>query len=112
MGNAAMASAAPQHLRALEHANRVRLARAALKRQIRAGEIAAADVVAEVPWQVESMSVSELLMSQTRWGRSRCRRLLVSHSISENKTIGTLTERQRRILSDALRAKSRTLQPA
>jgi len=34
MGETAMPTAAPQHLRALEHANRVRLARADLKRRI------------------------------------------------------------------------------
>ena len=43
MGDHAMADAGPQHLKALERANRVRLARAALKRQVAAGERGAAE---------------------------------------------------------------------
>lgn len=89
------APAAPQHLRALEHANRVRLARADLKRRIGSGAITVAEVLAEPPAEVASMSISELLMSQRRWGRARCRRLLLSLGVPENKRIGTLTDRQR-----------------
>jgi hypothetical protein len=95
MGDTAMAVAAPQHLRALEHANRIRLARADLKRRIQAGHVTAAEVLSESPPEVASMSISELLMSQRRWGRARCRRLLLSLGVPENKRIGTLTERQR-----------------
>jgi hypothetical protein len=95
-----------QHLRALEYANRVRLARAEMKRQIGAGELEAADVVLSCPWQAHSMSISDLLMSQKRWGRTRCRRLLVSLGVPENKQVGTLTERQRSALAAVLAAKS------
>lgn len=104
MGDTATA-VAPQHLRALERANRVRLARADLKRRIGAGDVIVADVVATPPWQVESMTISELLMSQRRWGRARCRRLLLSLGVAENKKIGTLTERQRRALAATLAEK-------
>jgi hypothetical protein len=95
-----------QHLRALEYANRVRLARARMKRNIAAGELRAADVILSCPWQAHSMSVSDLLMSQKRWGRTRCRRLLVGLNVPENKQIGTLTERQRLALAAVLTAKS------
>jgi hypothetical protein len=95
-----------QHLRALEYANRVRLARAGMKRRIARGELAAADVVLTCPWQAQSMSISDLLMSQKRWGRTRCRRLLVSLGVPENKQVGTLTERQRLALAAVLTAKS------
>jgi hypothetical protein len=94
----------PQHLRALEHANRVRLARAELKRRIAAGDIRVPDVVLESPWEARSMELSELLMSQKRWGRERCRRLLLALGIPENKQIGTLTERQRAALAAMLAA--------
>jgi hypothetical protein len=106
MGNVATPDAAPQHLRALERANRVRLARADLKRKVAAGDLTAADVILSSPWQAESMSVSELLMSQRRWGRTRCRRLLTSLGVSENKRIGTLTQRQRIALAAMLTAKA------
>jgi hypothetical protein len=106
MGDKATVGAAEeQHLRALEYANRVRLARARMKRKIAAGELRAADVILSSPWQAHSMSVSDLLMSQKRWGRTRCRRLLVSLGVPENKQIGTLTERQRLALSAVLTAK-------
>ena len=104
MGNTATVDPA-QHLRALEHANRVRLARAEMKRRVATGETPAATVVLENPWHAESMSISELLMSQRRWGRARCRRLLLSLGIPENKRLGTLTDRQRHMLAETLSIK-------
>jgi hypothetical protein len=98
MGDTATVVAAPQHLRALEQANKVRLARADLKRRVALQQTSVVDVVVDCPWQAESMSISDLLMSQRRWGRARCRRLLVSLGIPENKQIGTFTDRQRTAL--------------
>jgi hypothetical protein len=96
----------PQHMLALERANRVRLARAALKRRIASGELEAADVVLACPWETESMSVGELLMSQKRWGRTRCRKFLNSIGLLETKTIASLTERQRLTLAALLTSKA------
>jgi translation initiation factor IF-1 len=92
----------PQHLRALHRANEVRLARAELKRRIATGEITAGDVILASPWEAHSMSVADLLMSQRRWGHQRCRKVLAQIPVSETKTIGTLTDRQRRALADLL----------
>ncbi len=111
MGNTASVGVEEQHLRALEYANRVRLARARMKRKIAAGELSAADVVLTCPWQAHSMSVSDLLMSQKRWGRTRCRRLLISLGVPENKQIGTLTERQQLALAAVLTAKGTAVSP-
>ena len=102
MGDSAMLDAGQQHLRALEHANRVRLARAGLKRRVAAGEVSAAEVILECPWEARSMSISDLLMSQKRWGRARCRRLLMGIAVPENKPVGTLTDRQRLALAGVL----------
>ena len=93
---------AAQHMRALAQANRVRLARAELKRQVAEGETSVAEVVLECPWEAASMSIAELLLSQHRWGRTRCRRFLASIPMSETKTIGSLTDRQRRELAGLL----------
>ena len=93
---------AAQHMRALAQANRVRLARAELKRQVAEGETSVADVVLTCPWEAESMAISDLLMSQHRWGRTRSRRFLASIPMSETKTIGTMTDRQRRALAGML----------
>src|SRR5829696_1691250 len=95
----------PQCMEALARANKVRLARAALKREISAGHRSITEVIMESPWEVESMSLGELLCSQRRWGRARSRKLLSSTALSEGKRVGTLTERQRRILVAALQAK-------
>jgi hypothetical protein len=89
-------------MRALAQANRVRLARAELKRQVAEGEMPVADVVLSCPWEAESMTISDLLMSQHRWGQTRCRRFLASIPMSETKTIGTMTDRQRRALATTL----------
>ena len=102
MGQTTGLAYAPQCLAALERANDVRLARAQLKRRVRAGELAAADVVLTSPWQTRTMSVGELLMSQRGWGRVRAHRLLLSVAVPENKQIGRLTERQRLAISAVL----------
>ena len=93
---------APQHMQALAQANRVRLARAELKRQVADAELSVADVVLSCPWEARSMPISDLLMSQHRWGRTRCRRFLSSIPMSETKTVGSMTDRQRRALAARL----------
>jgi len=94
----------PQHLRALERANRVRLARAELKRRIAEGEISAGEVIIASPWEADSMPIADVLMSQRRWGGTRCRKFLAMFQISETKTVGTLTQRQRTALAAQLEA--------
>lgn len=96
-------AAAPQHMRALAQANRVRLARAELKRQVTDGEVTVEEVVLSCAWEASSMTIADLLMSQHRWGRTRCRRFLASIPMSETKTIGSMTDRQRRALAARLR---------
>ncbi|HEY6636213.1 MAG TPA: hypothetical protein VIZ61_00885 [Solirubrobacterales bacterium] len=98
-------SGSAQCMEALARANKVRLARAALKRDISAGRRSIIEVIMESPWEVESMNLGELLCAQRRWGRARSRKLLSSTALSEGKRVGTLTERQRRILVAALEAK-------
>ncbi len=97
----------PQHMQALARANRVRLARAELKRSIGRGEVDVAEVIRDCPWETESMTLAELLTSQRRWGRTRARKLLQAVALSENKRIGTLTPRQRALLTSALGSRSR-----
>ena len=100
-------SPAPQHMRALEQANRVRLARAELKRQVAEGSSTVAEVVLDCPWEAESMAIADLLTSQHRWGKTRCRRFLAAVPMPETKTIGSMTERQRRALAARLAGDAR-----
>lgn len=102
----ASAIQAPQHMRALARANRVRLARAELKRSIARGDADVAEVIQECPWETESMTLAELLTSQRRWGRTRARKLLQGLALNENKRLGTLTPRQRTLLGAALEEKA------
>ncbi|MDQ6836084.1 MAG: hypothetical protein M3016_07835 [Actinomycetota bacterium] len=46
--------------------------------------------------------MSELLMSQRRWGSTRCRKFLSRNQIVETKPVGKLTDRQRRLLAEGL----------
>ena len=96
----------PQHMRALARANRVRLARAELKRSIARGDADIEGVIRECPWETESMTLAELLTSQRRWGRTRARKFLQGLALNENKRLGTLTPRQRTLVATALAAKS------
>ena len=92
----------PQYMQALQRANEVRLARAGLKRRVASGELGVAEVLLGTYWEAENMTISDLLMSQRRWGHTRCRKLLMQVPVSENKTVGTMTERQRRALAQML----------
>jgi len=96
-------------MEALARANRVRLARAELKRSIARGDLDAADVVRDCPWETESMTLSELLTSQRRWGRTRTRKFLIALALNENKRLGTLTSRQRSLLSTELTSRESIL---
>ena|SRR5437588_12929390 len=87
---------------ALAHANRLRVARAGLKRRIAAGEVSAAEVILRSSWELESMPIANLLMSQRGWGQQRCRGFLIAIGIRENKTIGSMTNRQRSTLAAEL----------
>lgn len=95
----------PQHMEALAHANRVRLARASLKRAVAADQVGAAEIVRDCPWEVESMTVGELLRSQRRWGRTRARKFLAALALNENRELGRLTHRQRSLLVQELESK-------
>ena len=52
------------------------------------------------------MTISELLTSQRRWGRTRARKFLLPLALNENKQLGTLTSRQRRLLATELASRS------
>jgi len=95
-------------MRALKRANQVRLARAELKRRIALGEVDVAEVILECPWEADSMAVADLLVSQRRWGQTRCRKFLSQLPMSEKKTVGSMTERQRRTLAALLSSADRS----
>jgi hypothetical protein len=99
---ATIAPAGPQCMRALERANEVRLARAELKRRVAFGELDVAKVILDCPWETHTMAVSDLLISQRRWGQIRCRKVLALLPVSDKKTVGSMTDRQRYALAAML----------
>ncbi|MGO9882375.1 MAG: hypothetical protein ACLPV4_05105 [Solirubrobacteraceae bacterium] len=98
---------ARQRLLALERANRVRLTRATLKRRLRAGEVAAADAILRSSRDTDTMTVAELLLSQRDWGPTRAAKMMRSVSLSDSKTLGSLTERQRLTLAAVLSSREK-----
>jgi hypothetical protein len=106
MTETAIMTRQPQRLRALERANEIRLARAGLKRHIADGHVSAAEVILSPPHAAMSWAIGDLLISQRRWGRMRCRKFLLRNQINENKMIGALTDRQRRLLADQLSSRA------
>jgi hypothetical protein len=102
MTEIAMMTHEPQRMRALERANEIRLARAELKRRIADGAVSAADVILAPPREADTWALGELLMSQRRWGNTRCSKFLSRFQINETKTVGALTDRQRRLLAAQL----------
>jgi hypothetical protein len=103
----AVRDAGAQYMRALERANQVRIARAEIKRRVARGTLDAAEIVLACPREVESMAVGDLLTSQRRWGQTRCRKLLAQVPMSERKTIGSMTDRQRQTLAALLSRSAR-----
>jgi hypothetical protein len=105
MEQTATVSPEPQRKAALARANEIRLARAELKRRIAGGDVSAAHIILASPDEASSWAVWDLLISQRRWGSSKCRKFLLTNQISETKQLGQLTERQRRVLADQLQAR-------
>jgi hypothetical protein len=95
-------AAQPQHLQALAQANAIRLERARIKRDIRAGKVSVCAMLEDPPASLKTMTVAELLRAQRRWGRTRSATLLSRCGLSEARRLGRLTLRQRSALIDAL----------
>ena len=94
--------ATPQQVRALQLANRVRHARAELKTRVAEGQLPAAQVILTCPADITTMPVVQLLASQRGWGDVRCRAFLSRVAVRGDKSIGSLTERQRRAIAALL----------
>ena len=102
MSETETAAACPQPIRALQFANDVRRARAELKARIADGQLSAAEVILTCPSEVANMPVGQLLTSQRGWGAVRSRALLGQVAVREDKSIGSLTDRQREAVASQL----------
>lgn len=87
-----------QHLEALELANEIRLDRARVKREVKAGRSVAA-IISEPPDCLERMPIAELLGAIPRFPRRKMERFLQESDLAENRIIGHITVRQRNFLA-------------
>jgi hypothetical protein len=91
-----------QPAQALQVANRVRGARSELKAEIADGRRSAAEVIFACPSDIEGMPIAQLLARQRGWGDARSRAFLAEVQVREDKSVGSLTERQRRAVAALL----------
>lgn len=84
-----------QRREALARANQIRIHRAELKRQITAGKVRAADVVARPGSELATMKVLDLLLAAPKVGRVKASAWLQRCAISPSKTLAGISDRQR-----------------
>jgi hypothetical protein len=84
-----------QRMEALKRANDIRVRRAQLKKDLKEG-VAQIDVVLlDPPEYVSTAKVFDMLIAVPKFGRVKAARLLNQCRISQSKTVGGLSERQR-----------------
>ena len=84
-----------QRMEALTRANDIRVRRAKLKRDLKDGSVKIETILREPPEYVETAKVFDILMAVPKFGRVKAARLLNQCRISQSKTVGGLSDRQR-----------------
>lgn len=84
-----------QHLVALDYANKIRIGRAKIKRELKAGQVGIRALILDPPDSIKSATVYEIITSMNRWGQYRARKILAVAGVTEYTTMGSLTDRQR-----------------
>ena len=89
---------------ALKRANDVRVKRAKLKKDLKEGSVRIEQILDDPPEYVSTAKVIDILMAVPKFGRVKAARFLNTCRISQSKTVGGLSERQRGELLDLFRA--------
>jgi hypothetical protein len=84
-----------QRMEALKRANDIRVKRAQLKKDLKAGRVQIEEILGAPPEYVETAKVFDMLMAVPKFGRVKAARFLNTCRISQSKTVGGLSERQR-----------------
>ena len=87
-----------QRMEALSAANRIRTERARLKRKLKDGGANIAVLLRDPPDYILTAKVSDMLLAVPKYGHVKVNKILAQCRISPSKTIGGLSERQRREL--------------
>jgi hypothetical protein len=92
-----------QRMDALRRANEIRVKRAKLKKDLKSGSEQIESILRDPPEYVETAKVFDILMAVPKFGRVKAARFLNQCRISQSKTVGGLSERQRAELVALLR---------
>jgi hypothetical protein len=84
-----------QRMEALKRANDIRVQRARLKKELKDGRASIEAVLLDPPDYVGTAKVIDMLMAVPKFGRVKAARLLNQCRISQSKTVGGLSDRQR-----------------
>src|SRR2546427_11072238 len=84
-----------QRMEALKRANDIRVKRAQLKKDVKAGSVSIEQILSRPPEYVSTAKVFDMLIAVPKFGRVKAARLLNQCRISQSKTVGGLSERQR-----------------
>jgi hypothetical protein len=87
---------------ALKRANGIRTARAQLKRDLKAGRTKITEVLDDPPEYLLTAKVFDMLLAVPKYGRVKANRVLKQCKVSPAKTIGGLSDRQRKELVSLL----------
>ena len=82
-------------MEALKRANDIRVRRAQLKKDLKLGRVSIDDVLRDPPDYISTAKVYDILMAVPKFGRVKATRYLNQARISQSKTVGGLSERQR-----------------
>lgn len=92
-----------QRMDALKSANEIRTQRAQLKRDLKAGRVQIHGFILDPPEWLATAKIFDLLLAVPKYGRTKVNRILTQCRISPSKTVGGLSERQRREILSYLR---------
>jgi len=92
-----------QRMDALKRANDIRTARAKLKKDLKSGRVSILELLESPPEYILTAKVFDLLLAVPKYGRVKANRVLNRCRISPAKTVGGLTERQRKEMVSLLR---------
>jgi len=84
-----------QRMEALKRANEIRVRRARLKKDLKDGRARIQDILHEPPDYVSTAKVFDMLLAVPKFGRVKAARFLNMCRISQSKTVGGLSDRQR-----------------
>jgi hypothetical protein len=82
-------------MRALQHANQIRIGRARLKRELASGSVRIEDIIAHPPEFAKTARIYDLLLALPKVGPAKAARSLTQCRIAPSKTVAGLTDRQR-----------------